>query len=295
MQPETQSKVTDDPGQWPNLFVIGAHKAGTTSFHNYLDTHPDIQMSADKETSYFSGPTSDVRLISRWDRGSCWYKSNFLGSERVHGESSTSYTNYPHTKGVPERIHKVCPEARLIYLVRDPVSRLISHYQHVRGLGRERRSLESIIAADDASDSAYIARSCYWMQLSQYLKYFAEQQIKVISFTELTTDREATLAQVFMFLGVDSSFTAEEWDQAYNKAHRFPMMETLGRVLSEPMMYSVTNDWRGARRLLTMVKRPQRPAPALSPFTRERLHALLSDDAAKLRAFTSQSFSDWSV
>src|SRR3954452_21113023 len=126
-------------GRWPNLLIIGAHKAGTTSLHRYLDIHPEVRMSEHKELAYFCGPTNDPLLVSRRHLGEAWYRANFVGSVAVHGESSTPYTFYSVVRGVPQRIHGAIPDVKLIYIVRDPVDRLISHYTFVRGQSREQR------------------------------------------------------------------------------------------------------------------------------------------------------------
>src|SRR5689334_25243197 len=80
----------------PNLLVIGAAKAGTTSLHSYLSLHPEIFMSQRKELNFF-----DDR--SRWNKGVEWYKSNFNDEFRVNGETSPQYSRYPRNAGVPDR------------------------------------------------------------------------------------------------------------------------------------------------------------------------------------------------
>src|SRR5688572_24468381 len=109
----------------PNFFIIGAMKAGTTSLWQYLRRHPEIFMSKLKEPGYF---TEELR----WDQGIEWYRSLFddAGSARAVGEASTSYTKWPRFAGIPARMHALVPEARLIYLVRDPGDRIRSHYIH---------------------------------------------------------------------------------------------------------------------------------------------------------------------
>ncbi|MDE3166049.1 MAG: sulfotransferase [Acidobacteriota bacterium] len=99
----------------PNLFIIGAMKPGTTSPHEYLDTHPQIAMSETKEPGYFAEELS-------LDKGECSYLSLFAQDERIvfRGESSSHYTKLPLYRSVAERLHRFCPDARLIYIMRDP-------------------------------------------------------------------------------------------------------------------------------------------------------------------------------
>ena len=118
--------------QLPNLIIIGGLKCGTTSIHHYLGLHPEIQMSKPKELNFF------VEELN-WDLGLDWYASRFDDRFKVRGESSPHYTNLPRFDGVAERIHANCPDARLLYMVRDPIKRILSHWVHATGAGYETR------------------------------------------------------------------------------------------------------------------------------------------------------------
>lgn len=94
-------------GSLPNLIVIGAHKGGTTSLHHYLRQHPQIFMSSLKELDFFVDEFN-------WPKGIDWYRKQFSSVAPIRGESSPSYTHFPKLKGVPERIHHLIPDAKLI-------------------------------------------------------------------------------------------------------------------------------------------------------------------------------------
>ena len=111
----------------PNLFIIGAMKSGTTSLHEYLDTHPQIAMSRGE----------GARILRRGvgapqGRGVVPQPVGRAGrrQHRYRGESSTHYTKLPIFQGVPERLFRFNPEARLIYIMRNPFDRVVSHYWH---------------------------------------------------------------------------------------------------------------------------------------------------------------------
>ena len=105
----------------PNLIVIGAQKCGTSSLELYLDLHPEIAMARPKqyELNFFSW--EDV-----WRRGVGWYEQQFRDAP-VRGEKSNGYSAWPFWPFVPERMKDVIPDARLIYLLRDPIERLITN------------------------------------------------------------------------------------------------------------------------------------------------------------------------
>src|SRR5215207_2554839 len=98
----------------PNTFIIGAAKCGTTSLWLYLNQHPQIAFSIEKEPAFF------VRddYLDHLD----WYESLFEEATVV-GEASTLYTTFLVHVDVPARIHGMVPDAKLIYMVRDPVER----------------------------------------------------------------------------------------------------------------------------------------------------------------------------
>jgi len=175
----------------PNLIVIGAMKCGTTSLHHYLGRHPDIAMSRDKELNFFVAERN-------WTKGVDWYASRFPEGTRIRGESSPSYTAAAKFPSVPARMHAIVPDARLVYMVRDPVERLISNWVHDVAEGKEHRLL-----AEAAQDDWYLDRSFYWSQISAYLEHYPLERILVIAMEDRAEDRAATLRKVYEFLDVD--------------------------------------------------------------------------------------------
>ena len=118
-------------GALPNLIVIGGLKCGTTSLHHYLNLHPEITMSRPKDLNFF------VRELN-WELGPEWYASHFDRASPVRGETSPHYTNLPRFEGVAERMRELLgAETRIIYVVRDPIERMLSHYLHNVGGGYE--------------------------------------------------------------------------------------------------------------------------------------------------------------
>src|SRR5687767_3859274 len=209
-------------GTMPNLIIIGGLKCGTTSIHHYLGLHPEVQMSKPKELNFF------VEELT-WDLGLDWYRGRFDDRFPVRGESSPHYTNLPRYTGVAERIREHCPDAKPIYMVRDPIKRILSHWVHATGAGYETRELVPTLSDPD---TAYIHRSMYWMQLQPYLDLFPHEQIAVITQEELQGEREETMRRAFAFAGVDETFTSEQFDREWEKSSakqsgRYQFMERL--------------------------------------------------------------------
>jgi Sulfotransferase domain len=205
--------MTDAPRK-PNLFVIGAMKSGTTSLHEYLNTHPQIAMSEWKEPAFFV-----EELTHR--RGEGWYLSLFENDERYRyiGESSTHYTRLPVFQGVAERLHRFNPDARLIYIMRNPLERIVSHYWHntqirdfKRG-GGEPRSLSRAVR----EDPQYLAFGDYATQLEPYIERFGREAVYVLTFERLVQDPQGELDHIYEWLGLPSHPLGDQSAQAHNQ------------------------------------------------------------------------------
>jgi hypothetical protein len=281
-----------DPGALPNLIVIGAQKCGTGAIHYYLGLHPEISMSNPKELDFFVDKQAPG---GNWPRGIAWYRSHFDPEAPVRGEASPSYTAYPRFGGASERMASIVPEARLIYLVRDPLERIAAQCVHNYAKRREKGALAETLAHPD---STYVAHSMYWMQLERYLRHYPREQLLVIEQTELRNRRGETLRRVFEFLGVDPEFTdsrfAEEIHQTSRKIQSTGLAMRLQRLGQGPRSRLLpAHFWVSLARRL-----PRRPinrpdvstvAAALPPETLVRLRT----DSERLRDFTGREFADW--
>ena len=144
---------------FPNLIIIGGLKCGTTSIHHYLGLHPEIQMSKPKELNFF---VSELN----WDLGLDWYKARFDARFEVRGESSPHYTNLPRFTGVAERIRQHCPDAKLIYMVRDPIKRVLSHWVHAKGAGYESGDIDEVLSRPDSAYGSRPIPACWRLPIS---------------------------------------------------------------------------------------------------------------------------------
>ena len=277
----------------PNLIIIGGLKCGTTSIHHYLGLHPEIQMSKPKELNFFVDELN-------WDLGLDWYASRFDDRFRVRGESSPHYTNQPRFDSAAERIREHCPDARLIYMVRDPIKRILSHWVHAKGAGYETGDIESVLSQPD---TAYVHRSLYWMQLQPYLERFEREQIMVITQEELQGERVETMRKAFEFAGVDAGFTSEQFDREWEKSSakegdRYQLME---RLIKLPGLRSVDRNFDRLPESMRWVvekivhdpEKPPAPKPKLDEPLFETLRGRFHEDTAHLQRFAGREFAGW--
>jgi len=275
----------------PNLVIIGAEKSGTSSLHYYLSLHSDIHMSKQKELNFFN------ENLSR-KKGLAWYERQFSTRHRVNGETSPHYTRYPHEKGVVRYMHEVIPQAKLIYILRDPVERALSAYFDAWCGYGEDRSVEE--AFQDLENNIYVDVSRYHFQLEQYLKYYPLDRILVLTAEELKDQREAVLKKVFRFLGVDENFFCREFARMLNRSkerYRRTRKEKPGWIKRRVLM-AVQACLPGAvsRIIIRWVERAVPfERPSVPEDLQKKLTEILHDDVQKLRELTGIPFSTWSV
>ncbi len=280
--------VRYDPGALPNLIVIGAMKCGTTSLHWYLDLHPQVVMSRPKELDFFlTRPALSSGDIE-------WYRSCFPADAPVRGESSTSYTKSGSRLQVPERMFWTLPNAKLLYILRDPIERIVSQYIHMCASRAEKRSFEN--ALDDLEHNHFVELSLYHKQLSAFLEFYPSSQIHVTTLEQLKAHPERMMREVFDFLDVESSFVSPRFQRAEHRSSRKRRVTVLGQFAVEKVGQHHVQRLR--KRLpidaLLYAAEPV-PRPTLSDHMRQRLEDRLREDVRDLRALTGLAFDGWSL
>jgi hypothetical protein len=179
----------------PSFLIIGAMKAGTTTLYEDLVHIPGLYLPPEKEPEDLAFEAVETSA------GLARYEAKFAACppDAIAGEASTAYTKLPTHEGVATRARKILgPDIKLIYLTRDPIRRIVSHYHHLWGLSLEHRSLNQAVLADET----YVAYSRYDWQLAPWRAAFTSKQILVISFEEYVTNRMPCLIRICTFLGV---------------------------------------------------------------------------------------------
>lgn len=181
-------------GQLPDLVVIGAPKAGTTSLARWLSGHPDVRMSATKELEFFD------RYFAR---GVGWYRDQLPsgGPGTVVAEATPTYLGHPLA---PARAAATLPSARYVAILREPVGRAWSNYWFFCQLGVERRSWEAALRAERRGQGPvdYLTRGRYAEQLARWDAVVDRDRLLVLLFDDLVADPAGVFAQVCRFAGV---------------------------------------------------------------------------------------------
>lgn len=273
----------------PRGYLIGAAKSGTTSLAHILDQHPDISLSTPKEPQFF---------WTHWEKGFDWYRTCFADRDgKVLLDASQSYAMAPKAAldgerdawPVPARLHAARPDARLIYMVRDPVERAISNYWHARR-GGETASLSEAMAAP----RNYLCASYYFGQISLYREYFDMDQFLFLSFDDFVADPARVAARCAVFLGVEA--TASDFSDVRARNQSYAPRPWAGGLLrmmaSVPAVKSVVNSIKNGlpERVSTSVRGAlTQDIPDTPSALKEQLRAMFAEDAKKFKALTGLS------
>ena len=231
----TFRSATGNLRMMPDFIIIGAQRSGTTTLFNHLTEHPEIADGWRKDTQFFT---------YHFDKGLRWYRGNYpLRITRrvvttlrqrpyLTGEGTGYYLFHP---GVPQRVFDALPQVKLIAMLRNPVTRAISHYHHEVRLGNEdlpidqamdaeperlKKELEKV-NADPAYYShhhhhhTYLMRGLYLDHIKAWRAYYPAEQMFIFRSEELFAEPERVFPKILTFLGVSPSWAPREFRQ-YN-------------------------------------------------------------------------------
>ena len=302
--------------RFPDFFIVGHAKSGTTALYEMLRRHPQLYMPAVKEPQYFA---KDPATAPAGSRGKTFeqtgrrretleqYLSLFAPAEpgQLVGEASTFYIWSPLA---PARIADVRPDARIIAIFREPASFLHSlHLQMVQNHAESEKDLRTAIALEDARrQGREIPRNAHWPralmytervryveQLRRYHELFAAEQVLVLIYDDFRADNEGTLRRVLRFLEVDDSFSPAPTQANPSVAVRSVRLDGMMRAVRAPRG-PVSRAVRGAlgglttgamrRQLLYPLRRRllYGEPPAVDPALERELRARFEGEVAAL-------------
>ena len=268
--------------------IIGAMKSGTTSLFEYLADHPAVAPCRVKEPHFFAdaerarGGLAGYRSL--WD----WRP----GVHRIALEASTSYAMLPDRPGVPARVGSVAEaDFRLIYIMRDPVERMISQLRHVA----IRRGGADRLSGGDFERAVQYSR--YAMQLDAWTARFPRDAILPLVYEELLVDPAAPVQRAQLFLGLSPRPPAPDTlERAHNTATDLAADQALDRALSRAPWLEPLTRWvpEGVRRAVRGLAARGRGRPlSLEPARRERALETLAPEAERIRAEWEVDTSAW--
>jgi hypothetical protein len=262
-------------GPLPNFIIIGAMKCGTSTLHEQLARQPGIFMSEPKEPNYFSNDEI-------YGRGERWYGGLFAASAgaSLRGESSTHYTKLPTYPKTVERMRALLPDLKLIYVMRHPVDRLVSHYIHEWS----QRVIDVPIERAAEKHDELVEYGCYWKQLQPFFATYGQVNVLPVFLEHMQREPQAALERVCRFLGyAGEPKWCDDVARQNVSAERLRLGPLGRRLFEDPVLTRirraiVPSGWRNTiKARLTMSARPE-----LSQACRARLEARFDQDLARV-------------
>ncbi|MGF2733395.1 sulfotransferase family protein [Marinobacter sp. DUT-1] len=185
-----------------DFIIVGAMKSGTTSLHHWLMLSDQIYMKK-QEIHFFDRADRYAENLERYNK--------FLGLDESVDDNvrvGDDTPSYSYVQEVPCRIHKVCPRAKIIWILRDPLERSISQYWHSMRRGGETRNIDQAFrdeleGRETDKWKLYLYRSKYLWQIKNYLEYFDQSQMLFVDFEEFVSGGGSERKKVTDFLEVE--------------------------------------------------------------------------------------------
>ena len=283
--------------KWPNFFIVGAPRSGTTSLYEYLKSVEGIYMSSIKEPNYFATSINDKLKLSKPIRSKNEYLRLFLKSKnfKAVGEASPTYLWDPNA---PQLIHDTVPTAKIIMILRDPVKRSFSHYLNGIGLGYETMSfidsMNKALQSKDDYSGRIATTSFYTDSVSRYLDIFDKKHVKILIFEEFFKNIKINFQEILDFLNVSGSLHTINF-KIHNE-FSIPRGKLSQTLINNKLLRSFVRNFIPAengnvlRSVLT--KNIKKPKMTLDEF--EFAKNIYFDDVRKLEALLGRSL-PWSI
>lgn len=177
-----------------DFMIIGAQKCGTSTLFNILSAHPDIVSCREKEPHFFS-------YRKDWRKDLKGYEQLYEQKNGVlYFEASTSYTFYPHGNfSIWNDLYEYNPHMKFIYIVRNPIERIVSSYMHAYQRGYTNLTIEKEIV----ENSLIFDVTRYYTQIKPYIERFGRNNVLLIDFDDFNKKKRATIQSISTFLGVE--------------------------------------------------------------------------------------------
>ncbi len=265
-----------------NFIIIGAQKCGTTSLAELLSSHPAISFSKIKEPAFFNKRD--------WKEHLKEYHTLYENLDsKCAGEASTMYSFYPEFLECAKNIHAYNPEMKLIYLIKDPIKRIESHFAHRKVRGRENQNIEDAVI----KNPNYINTSKYYEQISRYREFFPDSQIKIILFENLIEHFQSEMKAICNFLEISSAvFNSKNELPNKNKSVGALYLTDKGRRIMNSSLVQIL-PYRIKKRIKTMYSSSIESKDLLPINIKAKVQSELLSDIEKMEEYIGKDLSAW--
>jgi hypothetical protein len=301
---------------FPNFFVVGAAKSGTTSLYHYLKQHPEILLPLQKENFFFAGIEKNTfteigsfygrNIIENWEDYICLFKN--ANEEKAVGEICVAYL-YFYENSIKNMEKYLVQSPQIIIILRNPVDRAFSNYKHHVRDGIEPLDFDEAIKREVLRKRKnekwwwgfeYVDVGFYYNQVKAYIDAFGAEKVKIYLYEDIEENLLKTIRDIFRFLEVDDSFTPEV-SNIYNSTAT-PKYKTLQRFffdyhhplkrITRPLFLSIIGKEK-TEELVNFFKNKNLIKMKMNQKTRKYLIDFYRDDILMLENLIKRDLSGW--
>jgi hypothetical protein len=262
--------------------ILGVQKCGTTTLANWLAQHPGVTFCSQKEPDFFSRNEDWKEKLSEYHQ--LYSSASAHSTKKLWIEASTSYSWFLEFPEVADRLFEYNPTLKFIYIVREPISRIVSHYKH-NFLKGHTRKLFSVAVIEEPE---FIAHSSYETQIRPFIKKFKRENFLFLQFEDLVSKEEDVLNRVFDFLDLEQLAAKQQIDMtAQNKSDSLKKISPLKKYIA-PFFRFVPLSLR--LKFRTIMYSEHKVEIDSNPQLEEQLYQLLHND---IQAFKTLSGIDY--
>jgi hypothetical protein len=260
----------------PDYIVIGAMKCGTSTLAAQLGAQQGLFMTTPKEPNYFSDDAV-------YAQGADWYQNLFapVASGDLRGEASTHYTKRPDYPDTLARMQAHCgADLRLVYMIRNPMQRLVSHYIHSWSEGE----ISQPIGAALTQDSRLVDYGRYGWQITPFIEAFGSNSVVLTSLERLRQDPDAELARVAAHIGHKGTVSWDDTLGAQNVSSKRTRKLPLHNLLVDNPLATALRRTLVPKALRTRIRenRQVKDRPDIPVSLRSYLENLFCEDKRRL-------------
>jgi len=280
---------------WPNFFIVGAPKAGTTSLYEYLRTLPEIFMPKEKEPSFFCKgiiPNSSTWVIR--DKNEYLKLYEKVTDEKIIGDASTFYLSDP---GASSQIFKTVPDAKILISLRNPIERAYSHYmmhstkKQLTTSFHEQLLKELNQSLDPSTLQIRFDLGLYSEDVKRFLNTFGKKNVKVIVFEEFIKNVDGIVEEILKFLDLDSKISKFD-NKAYNQYS--PARGTVSeRILTSKTLFKISKRIMSKSTRKSLIDKflvGERVKPKMTAEDRDALMKYYKSDVINLKKILGREF-----
>lgn len=283
----------------PNLFIIGGAKCGTTSLWHMLNSHPEVFMSYPKEPNFFSFSDYKERLNK--------YENLFanVSNEKIIGEASPIYSQTILVPQISKRIYDYNPNAKIIYIVREPIDRLKSLWRQTLHTGHWYKQVPKLNSDLEIplmpknfikavyQYPAFLPSLKYYTHLNNYRTYFKDENILLLFFEDLKNDPKSLYLGITNFLNIqefsdDTSFLKKN-DSKKKKMERSWVV----KLRQNKLIYKLYKDLSKTLKLKISLQKEIKYEVELSITEKEKIYKILEDERENILRYGGKDINFW--